>query len=81
VLCCVVLCCVVLCCVVAAGDLDVMTSAKNRVTLFYFLPFTHSVLFIVSLSTTFAVNTGLLWAIPAMLRDSIEDTPLTELHI
>jgi len=32
-------------------------------------------------STTFAVDAGLLWAILAMLRDTIKDTPLTELHI
>jgi len=68
-------------CVVAAGDLDIMMSTSNRAPLFYFLPFVHSVLLIVSLSTTFAVDVGLLWAILAMLRDTIKDTPLTELYI
>ena len=47
---------------------------------FIFFPL-HSVLFILSLSTTFVVDAGLLSAIPAMLRDAIKDTPLTELHI
>jgi hypothetical protein len=56
-----------------------MTSATNIAILFHFLPFIHSVLFIVSLNKAFPVDAGFLCNNAAMLRDTIKDIPLNEL--